>query len=181
MKRRGSFSGFHLLDHQQLHGGLAIKAWTNFIIALSGSFSEETEALMTILSKTSIIIDATKYIEELKQKVERLNQDIALEQTSAEQEQDSMAMKVTVETLDKGFLVNVFSEKSSPGMLVSILEAFEELGLSVIEAKASCTDSFHLEAVGGELGIIERTEKYNITFGFKVYRKTLHGQILYTR
>ena len=58
---------------------------------------------------------------------------------------------MTVETLEKGFLINVFSEKSFPGLLVSILEVFEELGLSVMEARASCTDTFRLEAVGGEV------------------------------
>ncbi|XP_008782614.1 uncharacterized protein LOC103702096 [Phoenix dactylifera] len=99
------------------------------------------------LNKTSIIIDASKYIEELKQKVERLNQEIACAQNVVEE--DPMPM-VTVETLKRGFLINVFSEKRCPGLLVSILEAFEELGLSVLEARASCTDTFCLEAVGGE-------------------------------
>ncbi|PIA58065.1 hypothetical protein AQUCO_00500178v1 [Aquilegia coerulea] len=93
------------------------------------------------LSNASIVIDATKYIEELKQKVESLNQDIA---------STSLPTQVTVETLEKGFLVNVFSEKNCPGLLVTVLEAFEELGLNVIEARVSCTDSFRLEAVGGE-------------------------------
>ncbi|TQD85994.1 hypothetical protein C1H46_028429 [Malus baccata] len=57
---------------------------------------------------------------------------------------------VTVETLEKGFLINVFSEKSCPGLLVSVLEAFEDLGLNVLEARVSCEDSFRLQAVGGE-------------------------------
>ena len=62
------------------------------------------------------------------------------------------SMQVTVETLGHGFLVSVFSDKSSPGLLVSILEAFDELGLSVLEATASCADdTFRLEAVGGEV------------------------------
>ncbi|XP_022775513.1 uncharacterized protein LOC111317318 [Durio zibethinus] len=99
------------------------------------------------LNKTSIIVDASKYIEELKQKVERLNQDISAAQTSNDQNPLPM---VTVETLEKGFLINVFSEKSCPGLLVSILEAFEELGLNVLEARVSCTDSFRLQAVGGD-------------------------------
>ena len=52
-----------------------------------------------------------------------------------------------------GFLINVFSDKSCPGLLVSVLEAFDELGLSVLQATASCADdSFRLEAVGGEVG-----------------------------
>ncbi|XP_068644076.1 transcription factor bHLH61-like [Aristolochia californica] len=98
------------------------------------------------LSKASIIVDASKYIEDLKQKVERLNQDIALEQTTSDQN----LPVVTVETLERSFLINVFSDKSCPGLLVSLLETFEELGLNVIEARVSCEDTFHLEAVGGE-------------------------------
>ena len=59
--------------------------------------------------------------------------------------------KVSVKTLEKGILVNVYSGKSCPGLLVSILEAFENLGLNVLEARVSCADSFHLQAVGGEV------------------------------
>lgn len=58
---------------------------------------------------------------------------------------------MTVETLENGFLINVFLSKTNPALLVSILEAFEELGLSVMEASASCADSFCLEAFGGEV------------------------------
>lgn len=54
-----------------------------------------------------------------------------------------------METLEKGgFRVNVHSERNCPGLLVSILEAFEELGLDVLDARVSCEDSFHLEAAG---------------------------------
>ena len=52
-----------------------------------------------------------------------------------------------METLEKGFLINVMSEKSCPGLLVSVLEAFEQLNLNVAEATASCTDSFTFEAI----------------------------------
>ncbi|KAL4275728.1 hypothetical protein S245_070149 [Arachis hypogaea] len=99
------------------------------------------------LNKTSIIIDASKYIRDLKQKVERLNQDMAAAQTSTHQNPLPM---VKVETLEKGFLVNVVSAKSCPGLLVSILEVFEEMGLTVMEARVSCTDTFRFQAVGGE-------------------------------
>ncbi|KAG6602596.1 uncharacterized protein LOC111790608 isoform X2 [Cucurbita pepo subsp. pepo] len=94
------------------------------------------------LNKGSIIVDASKYIEELKQKVERLNQDIATVQNSIHPNHPM----VTVEALVKGFSINVFSEKSCQGLLVSILEAFEELGLNVLEARVSCTDTFQLQA-----------------------------------
>lgn len=60
-------------------------------------------------------------------------------------------MQITVETLEKGFLINVFSAKSSQGMLVSILEAIEEMRLTVLEARVSCTDNFRFQAVGGEV------------------------------
>jgi hypothetical protein len=72
--------------------------------------------------------------------------------------------QVTVETLGGGhhggggFLINVFSDKACPGLLVSVLEAFDELGLSVLEATASCSESFRLEAVGGEV-ITQMTEQ----------------------
>ncbi|KAJ0089069.1 transcription factor bHLH61-like isoform X1 [Pistacia vera] len=102
----------------------------------------------TALNKTSIVVDATKYIEELKQKVESLNQEIGTSEISTVQ--NSLPVQVTVEALEKGFLINVYSEKNCPGLLVSILEAFEKLGLEVLDARVSCTDSFQLEAVGGD-------------------------------
>ncbi|KAK9920318.1 hypothetical protein M0R45_028873 [Rubus argutus] len=98
----------------------------------------------TAMNKASIIVDASKYIQELKQKVDTLNQDVGTSQNS------SSPVQVTVETLEKGFLINVLSENNCPGLLVSILEAFEELGLDVLDARVSCSDSFQLEAVGGE-------------------------------
>ncbi|KAF5943406.1 hypothetical protein HYC85_017483 [Camellia sinensis] len=112
-----------------------------------------------LVNKTSIIVDASKYIEELKGKVERLSQDVASSQGS--NGQNSLPMQVTVETLEKGFLINVFSEekkKKCPGLLVTILKAFEELGLDVLDANVSCSDNFRLEAVGGELA----RDKYDL-------------------
>ncbi|XP_014493617.1 uncharacterized protein LOC106755903 isoform X1 [Vigna radiata var. radiata] len=100
------------------------------------------------LNKTSIIIDASKYIQELKQKVEELNQDLANAQTSTDQ--NTLPM-VTVETTEKGFVIDVFSAKSCPGLFVSILESFEEMSLNVLEARATCTDTFRFHAVGGKV------------------------------
>ncbi|XP_057523294.1 uncharacterized protein LOC130803125 [Amaranthus tricolor] len=97
---------------------------------------------------TGIIIHASKYIEELRQKVDRLNQDIVNSPQSS-YTQDSPPT-VTVETLEKGFLINVYSAKSSQRLLVSVLEAFEELNLTVVQARASCTDNFQLEAISVE-------------------------------
>ena len=58
-----------------------------------------------------------------------------------------------METLEKGFLINVLLEKNCPGLLVSILETFEELGLDVLDARVSCEDNFQLEAIGGEVSM----------------------------
>ncbi|XVF20401.1 hypothetical protein REPUB_Repub11eG0195300 [Reevesia pubescens] len=98
-------------------------------------------------SKTSIILDATKYIEELKQRVESLNEDIVMTQNSTCQNSyDPVQLRVEVQ--DKGFLIKVFSERCCRGLLVFILEAFEELGLDVLQARVSCSECFLLEAVG---------------------------------
>ncbi|PIN13346.1 hypothetical protein CDL12_14031 [Handroanthus impetiginosus] len=99
------------------------------------------------MNDTSIVLDASNYIKELKQKVERLNEEVATAETSIHH---NLWPRVTVETLEKGFLVNVHSRKSCPGLLVSILATFEELGLNVLEARVSCADSFHLQALGGD-------------------------------
>ncbi|XP_076952501.1 transcription factor bHLH61-like [Bidens hawaiensis] len=94
---------------------------------------------------TSIIIDASKYIKELKQKIDLLNQDVARSSTY----HNTWPM-VTVETLEKGMQVKVYSERSCPGLLVFVLNVFEELSLNVLEARVSCTGSFQLEALGVE-------------------------------
>ncbi|XP_076893844.1 transcription factor bHLH61-like [Bidens hawaiensis] len=97
--------------------------------------------------KTSIVVEVAKYIEELKEKVEKLHQDI-----TSSSEATSIPMKATVETLDKGFRINVFSEEECPGLLVSLLEAFEELGLDVRDVNVSCSNKFHLQAIGENEG-----------------------------
>uniref|UniRef100_A0ACD5YYS2 Uncharacterized protein n=1 Tax=Avena sativa TaxID=4498 RepID=A0ACD5YYS2_AVESA len=102
------------------------------------------------LSSTSIIMDASEYIKELKQKVARLNQEIARgEEATTNSHKENSFPTVSVETLGHGFLVNVSSDKSCPALLVAVLEAFEELGLTVLQATASCADTFRLEAMGG--------------------------------
>ncbi|MED6173730.1 hypothetical protein PIB30_062418, partial [Stylosanthes scabra] len=106
------------------------------------------------VNKASIIVDASRYIEELKQKVEGLNSELVTSENSStsqiDDDDDDELPMVTVGTLEKGFHINVYSEKNCPGMLVSILKAFEELGLDVLDARVSCEDTFQLQAVGGE-------------------------------
>ncbi|KAG6744349.1 hypothetical protein POTOM_053069 [Populus tomentosa] len=112
----------------------------------SNAVNALTRLLQALMNKTSIIVDASKYIGELKNKVDRLKKEIGTSSTP----QNSLPAQVTVENLEKGFLINVFSGKNCPGLLVSILEAFEELGLDVLDARVSCEDNFQLEAIGGD-------------------------------
>ncbi|XP_075500476.1 transcription factor bHLH61-like [Primulina tabacum] len=109
------------------------------------------------MNEASIVLDASNYITELKNKVDRLNQDRATAQSS--NTRINPWPQVTVEALEKGFLVNVHALKSCPGLLVYILETFEELGLTVVEARVSCADNFNLQAIGGE--IEENEERIN--------------------
>ena len=51
------------------------------------------------LNKTSIIVDASKYIEDLKQKVQRLNQDVPNAQTSSSDEHDQNTLPAVVHIL----------------------------------------------------------------------------------
>uniref|UniRef100_A0A0E0L162 Plant bHLH transcription factor ACT-like domain-containing protein n=1 Tax=Oryza punctata TaxID=4537 RepID=A0A0E0L162_ORYPU len=117
------------------------------------SLHEKLQILRTLthshaVNKMSIISDASTYIKDLKQKIATLNKELKCAQNMNICEEPSPVVRVQV--LDKGFLINVFMHKSSPGLLASILQAFDDLGLTVIEARASCSNSFRLEAVGGE-------------------------------
>ncbi|KAG8085187.1 hypothetical protein GUJ93_ZPchr0010g9050 [Zizania palustris] len=119
------------------------------------SLHEKLQILRTLthshaVNKLSIISDASTYIKDLKQKIAALNKlEIASPQNTNISEEPLPVVRVQV--LEKGFLINVFMDKTIPGLLSSILEAFDELGLTVIEARASCSSSFRLQAVGGEV------------------------------
>ncbi|KAI4316013.1 hypothetical protein L6164_024032 [Bauhinia variegata] len=94
--------------------------------------------------KTSVLLDASEYIQALKRKLEELNQAITAQKSI---DYDPMPM-LRVEAQEKGFLIKVLSQRSCDGLLVFILEAFEELGLDVLQARVSCVDKFCLEAIG---------------------------------
>ncbi|KAK6779885.1 hypothetical protein RDI58_022069 [Solanum bulbocastanum] len=106
------------------------------------------------VNKTSIIAHASKYIEELKERIDKLNEDVSTSQPSQHDHEDALP-EVTIQNLEKGFIINVFSEKNCPGLLVSILEVFEELGLELLDARVSCSDCFRLEAVSDKEGEIQ--------------------------
>ncbi|KAK7305501.1 hypothetical protein VNO77_43407 [Canavalia gladiata] len=99
-------------------------------------------------SKASELLDASEYIQGLKKKLQELNQ---LTVATARKIVDYDPMpKLKVEAKEEGFLIKVLSQRSCQGLLVFILEAFEELGLDVLQARVSCADNFCLEAVGNK-------------------------------
>ena len=55
--------------------------------------------------------------------------------------------QIRVEEQEDDFLIKVFTTRNCQGLLVFILEAFEELGLEVLQARISASDSFILEAI----------------------------------
>ncbi|CAJ1970742.1 unnamed protein product [Sphenostylis stenocarpa] len=96
--------------------------------------------------KTCVIQDASEYIRGLKQKLEELNQ---LAVAAAQDVIDNGPTPLLkVETQEEGFMIKVVSERNCQGLLAFILEAFERLGLEVLQARASCVESFCLEAFG---------------------------------
>ncbi|XP_058767995.1 uncharacterized protein LOC131641713 isoform X1 [Vicia villosa] len=113
----------------------------------------------TSQEKTSLILEATEYIRDLKQKLEELNL-LAVATAQKFVDYDPMP-KVKVEAKEEGFVIKVHSERSCKGLLVFILEAFEELGLEVLQARVSCVDYFRLEAVGNKQEIGEDTRLLN--------------------
>jgi UTP:GlnB (protein PII) uridylyltransferase len=54
----------------------------------------------------------------------------------------------------RGFRINVSMARSRAGLLVSVLEALEDLGIDVLDADVSCADdtAFRLEALGSGQG-----------------------------
>uniref|UniRef100_A0A0A9E2R1 Plant bHLH transcription factor ACT-like domain-containing protein n=1 Tax=Arundo donax TaxID=35708 RepID=A0A0A9E2R1_ARUDO len=109
-------------------------------------------------NKTSILVDASKYIKELKDKVEAA----ATAASQGDSSGGDIPAVVSVSSVDldsssssrRGFRINVSMERSLPGLLVSVLEAFEDLGLDVLDADVSCNDdtAFRLEALGSGQG-----------------------------
>ncbi|XXG61552.1 hypothetical protein AAC387_Pa05g0135 [Persea americana] len=104
-------------------------------------------------SRTSVVMDALhqyikeltsevlQYIKELTSEVEMLNK-----QYSNLMKKCQVPTEVEVERIEEGFLVRVSSKKGRD-LLVTVLEAFEEMGLNVLQARVSCNHSFWMEAI----------------------------------
>lgn len=113
------------------------------------------------IRKNCIILDALKYIEELKRRVNELNRDLVAELEVQPGENagrgdldiDSVPalpmVTVANEERTRGLQIHVACQKW-PGLLVAILEAVEVLGLNVLQARVSCKDYFMFDALSGE-------------------------------
>lgn len=96
------------------------------------------------MKTTSIIMDAFLYISALKLKLQALNR----EKMNLIKHKDQLPLlEVNAEKLDKRrFHLRVTSKKGRDN-LVYILEAFEEIGISVVHAKVACNGRFIMEAI----------------------------------
>ncbi|XP_044497409.1 uncharacterized protein LOC123219487 [Mangifera indica] len=119
----------------------------------AGLYKKQLQRLRSITNsyrtsaKTSVVLDPSNRKPELKQKEEKKKQDTAMAQVSSTSQSPSQ-MQLRVEAQNKSFSIKIFSGSSCRGLLVFILEAFEDLGLVVLHARVSCSDSFLLEAIG---------------------------------
>ncbi|CAN1847415.1 Transcription factor bHLH13 [Linum perenne] len=101
------------------------------------------------VQKSSAIMDAYVYIYQLKLKLEAMKKE--MEDVAAIRNQ-YLQSEVKVEKGEKGFEVKVRCEKGKD-KLVSVLEVFEEMKLSVLHGKVSCSPYFSMEAI-----VVEKEE-----------------------
>ncbi|CDO96850.1 unnamed protein product [Coffea canephora] len=90
------------------------------------------------VKKSSIIMDAFLYIYKLKLQLEAIRREY--------QNLINHIQEVKVEKFGTKFLVRVTCKKGKD-LLVSIIEAFENLNLNIFQAKAACKHFFFMEAV----------------------------------
>ncbi|XP_066162607.1 transcription factor bHLH61 isoform X1 [Oryza sativa Japonica Group] len=125
----------------------------------AAALEEKLELLRSVTkssaaNETSILVDASKYIKELKDKVSQEPEQLGSTSSSMPMPRTYGCMQVSVSSVElekkRGFRINVSMEKSQPELLTSVLEAFEELGLDVLDADVSCADdtAFRFEAFG---------------------------------
>ncbi|KAL8460702.1 hypothetical protein ACS0TY_032282 [Phlomoides rotata] len=91
------------------------------------------------VKKSSIIMDASLYIYKLKLQVEAIKKEY--------QHLIDHIQEVKVENLGRDYLVVRVRCKKGEEILVSILEAFEEMNLEIVEAKITCKVLFGMEAI----------------------------------
>ncbi|CAN1283556.1 hypothetical protein LINPERPRIM_LOCUS18383 [Linum perenne] len=101
------------------------------------------------VQKSSAIMDAYVYIYQLKLKLEFMSKTWIFD--------FELQREVKVEKGEKGFEVKVRCEKGKD-KLVSVLEVFEEMKLSVLHGKVSCSPYFSMEAIVVETVVQEEEE-----------------------
>ncbi|XP_021813205.1 uncharacterized protein LOC110756121 [Prunus avium] len=106
---------------------------------------------MKSVKRSSIFMEALLQIYMLKLKLEAVQREylhlMALKTEYLNLIKHSQVPKeVKVEKIDEGFLVRVKCENVGD-TLVSVLEAFEEMGLTVLQARISSNNYFSMEAI----------------------------------
>ncbi|KAF5736256.1 hypothetical protein HS088_TW14G00394 [Tripterygium wilfordii] len=102
------------------------------------------------VTRLSIITDALLYIYNLKLKLEKTMKEylnlIATRRSYLNLLKHGKEVKV--EKLGNNeFVIRVTCERRGDHILVSILEAFEEMGVCVLQARVSCNHYFSMEAI----------------------------------
>ncbi|XP_062095206.1 uncharacterized protein LOC133801080 [Humulus lupulus] len=97
--------------------------------------------------RKSVVMDALSYIYLMKLKVEAIQKEYSNLVAIKENKKIMNQKEVKVEKTEEGFMnVRVRCEKGED-TLVSVLEAFENIGLQVLQARVSCTNGlFYMEA-----------------------------------
>ncbi|KAI3456124.1 hypothetical protein Pfo_012787 [Paulownia fortunei] len=91
------------------------------------------------VKKSSIIMDAFLYIYKLRLQVEAIKKEY--------QYLINHIQEVKVEKLGTEYLLVRVTCKKGEELLVSILEAFEEMNLNVVQARVTCKHFFGMEAI----------------------------------
>ncbi|PQQ03426.1 uncharacterized protein Pyn_33886 [Prunus yedoensis var. nudiflora] len=103
---------------------------------------------MKSVKRSSIFMEALLQIYMLKLKLEAVQREylhlMALKTEYLNRIKHSQEVKV--EKIEEGFLVRVKCENAGD-TLVSVLEAFEEMGLTVLQARISSNNYFSMEAI----------------------------------
>ncbi|KAF9587743.1 hypothetical protein IFM89_004720 [Coptis chinensis] len=98
----------------------------------------------TLEKKSGILIDALNYINQLKLKVEEMTKEYG---ELVKQGHHQPTMDVKVEKLENScFMVRLTCEKVQD-LLISLVEAFEKMGLEVLHADINSNQNFQMEAI----------------------------------
>ncbi|CAL9216645.1 unnamed protein product [Arabidopsis halleri] len=101
--------------------------------------------MQSIHEQSMVIREVLLYIAMLKLEIEALQREYE-DLKIIKKEPLHQFQEVKVEKIGEMFQVKIKSPKGENN-LVNILEAFEEMGLSVAQARVSCLDSFAMEAI----------------------------------